>query len=63
MLTVTHGDIFNYPADAIISPANVSLLAGSGLCGVIHKRAGLKLFGIPFAFAHRHLYCKLHCNC
>ena len=43
MLNVTHGDIFNEPADAIINPANVSLLAGSRLCGVIHKRAGIKL--------------------
>ena len=43
MLTVTHGDIFNETVDAIVNPANVSLLAGSGLCGVIHKRAGIKL--------------------
>ena len=43
MLNVTHGDIFQTPADAIVNPANASLLAGSGLCGGIHKRAGLKL--------------------
>jgi O-acetyl-ADP-ribose deacetylase (regulator of RNase III) len=43
MITITHGDIFSVPADAIVNPANASLLAGSGLCGVIHKRAGLKL--------------------
>ena len=43
MITITHGDIFSAPADAIVNPSNVSLLAGSGLCGVIHKRAGLKL--------------------
>lgn len=43
MITITHGNIFSVPADAIVNPANVSLLAGSGLCGVIHKRAGLKL--------------------
>ena len=43
MLNVTHGDIFNEYVDAIVNPANASLLAGSGLCGVIHKRAGLKL--------------------
>lgn len=23
----------------------------------------LKFFGIPFAFAHKHLSCKLDCNC
>ena len=43
ILKVIQGDIFRTPAEAIINPANVSLLAGSGLCGVIHKRAGLKL--------------------
>lgn len=31
------------PNKALVNPANVSLLAGSSLCGVIHKRAGLKL--------------------
>jgi O-acetyl-ADP-ribose deacetylase (regulator of RNase III) len=43
ILKVIQGDISRTPAEAIINPANVSLLAGSGLCGVIHKRAGLKL--------------------
>ena len=41
MLTVTHGDIFNEPVDAIVNPAYTSLLTGSGLCGEIHKREGL----------------------
>lgn len=43
MLTVTHNDIFKELVEAIVNPASVSLLAGSGLCGMIHKRAGLKL--------------------
>lgn len=43
ILKVIQGDIFRAPAEAIVNPANLSLLAGSGLCGVIHKRAGLKL--------------------
>jgi O-acetyl-ADP-ribose deacetylase (regulator of RNase III) len=33
MLHVTHGNIFNELVDAIVNPANVSLLAGIGLYG------------------------------
>ena len=43
ILNVILGDIFSQSVDAIVNPANVSLLAGSGLCGVIHKRAGNEL--------------------
>ncbi|QIR13577.1 macro domain-containing protein [Shewanella aestuarii] len=43
MLDVIHDDIFSTEVDAIVNPANVSLLRGGGLCGVIHKRAGIEL--------------------
>ena len=42
-IRMQHGDIFEKPYDAIVNPANVSLMRGGGLCGVIHKRAGPKL--------------------
>lgn len=43
MLTIQHGDIFDANVSAIVNPANVNLLRGGGLCGVIHKRAGVEL--------------------
>jgi len=43
VIKVIQGDIFAADYDAIINPANVSLLAGSGLCGQIHKRSGPNL--------------------
>lgn len=33
-------DITTIAVDAMVNPANKSLLAGSGLCGVMHKKAG-----------------------
>jgi len=36
-------NITDLDVDAIVNPANTSLLAGSGLCGVIHKAAGKEL--------------------
>jgi len=42
-ITITHSNILEIPAEAIVNPAHVSLLAGSGLCGVIHKHAGIEL--------------------
>lgn len=35
-------DIFEQQVDVIVNPAHPSLLAGSGLCGEIFKRAGKK---------------------
>lgn len=43
MLIVTHNNILNSKVQAIVNPANTSLLAGSGLCGVIHNHAGREL--------------------
>ena len=43
MIKIIHGNILEAPADAIVNPAHVSLLSGSGLCGVIHKHAGIEL--------------------
>lgn len=42
-VSVLHGNILEVVCDAIVNPANVSLLRGSGLCGIIHKAAGLEL--------------------
>lgn len=42
-LEVVLGDLTTFPCDAIINSANPSLLAGSGLCGILHKKAGKDL--------------------
>jgi len=43
MIKVVHQNLFTFDVDAIVNSANVSLLAGSGICGVIHKHAGKAL--------------------
>ena len=42
-MKIKYNNILNSKAQAIVNPANTSLLAGSGLCGVIHKHAGREL--------------------
>jgi O-acetyl-ADP-ribose deacetylase (regulator of RNase III) len=43
MLKIIQENIFNIQVDAIVNPANTSLLRGGGLCGLIHKYAGTEL--------------------
>ena len=43
MINVVHQNLFSLDVDAIVNSANVSLLAGSGICGVIYKNAGREL--------------------
>jgi MACRO domain-containing protein 1 (fragment) len=38
-INVILGNILDFKADAIINPANPSLLGGGGLDGIIHKNA------------------------
>ena len=42
-ITIKYNNILNSNTQALVNPANTSLLAGSGLCGVIHKYAGREL--------------------
>ena len=43
MISVVQQNLFSLNVDAIVNSANVSLLAGSGICSVIHKNAGKEL--------------------
>lgn len=43
MINVVHQNLFSLDVDAIVNSANISLLAGSGICEVIHKNTGKEI--------------------
>ena len=49
MIPISIQDILGATADILVVSANPSLLAGSGISGVIHKAAGPQLKAKPFA--------------
>lgn len=46
-------DIFSIECDAIVNPAHYTLMAGGGLCGVIHKLAGQELENACVSFGEQ----------
>ena len=43
-ISIIHDDIIKVKCDAIVNAANVTLLGGGGIDGMIHKEAGRQLF-------------------
>ena len=42
-IELIHGDITKIQADVIVNSANRSLMRGGGICGAIHKAAGIEM--------------------
>ncbi len=49
-LEITRMSILDCPVEAIVNAANEDLMRGSGVCGVIHKAAGVQLDEELFTF-------------
>lgn len=52
MLTIKYSSILEISADILVLSANPTLLAGSGISGIIHKAAGSQLEAAAKPFAH-----------
>ena len=51
MLTIKYSSILEISADILVLSANPTLLAGSGISGIIHKAAGPQLEAVAKPFA------------